>query len=146
FLLVSGSYILGRGRPDQTRGVGAIVEAVLLVASILFTLWVLARESRLEAHELDRRLRAIGAEIRGWSGTYAELRTPQLPTVTAYTVLRDGVWRDVPTLLVVEGDVVAIGFGEVVPCSVALRTSSTAVQEDFVLVRGQRFTPDTMRL
>ncbi|ORX72314.1 hypothetical protein DL89DRAFT_213363, partial [Linderina pennispora] len=146
FLLVSGSYILGRGRPDQTRGVGAIVEAVLLVASVLFTLWVLARESRLEAHELDRRLRAIGAEIRGWSGTYAELRTPQLPTVTAYTVLRDGVWRDVPTLLVVEGDVVAIGFGEVVPCSVALRTSSTAVQEDFVLVRGQRFTPDTMRL
>ncbi|KAI8321349.1 hypothetical protein GQ54DRAFT_261947 [Martensiomyces pterosporus] len=144
-LVVNGAYLLAEGGPPQIRGIGSIVEAVLLLLSALFTLWVLVRESTLEAYELDRRLRAISQEICCWNGTYADLRTAQLPTVTTYWVLRDGVWRDVPTLLLVEGDVIALGYGEAVPCSVAIWTKAKDTNEDYVLVRGQKFTPDIMR-
>ncbi|KAJ2693410.1 hypothetical protein GGH99_001168 [Coemansia sp. RSA 1285] len=148
-LLVNGGYVVGRTHePRQTRGIGSIAEAVLLLSSMAVTWWVVARESRLETRELEMRVRAVSQEIRGWTGIYADLRTPQLPTVTTYTVLRDGVWRDVPTLLVVEGDTVALAYGEEAPCLVALRTDrSGAGSADAagVLERGQRLTPDAMR-
>ncbi|KAJ1788064.1 hypothetical protein LPJ59_005605, partial [Coemansia sp. RSA 2399] len=144
-LLVNGGYLLGKGDPRQTRGIGSVVEAALLVVSIMVSYWVVERESRLETRELDMRLRAISKEIGGWTGIYADLRTPQLPTVTTYTVLRDGVWRDVPTLLVVEGDTVALAYGEAAPCLILLRGVGAAADAQLRLDRGQRFTADTMR-
>ncbi|KAJ2401653.1 hypothetical protein GGI23_001255 [Coemansia sp. RSA 2559] len=143
-LLVNGGYLLGKGEPRQTRGIGSVVEAALLVVSIVVSYWVVERESRLETCELDMRLQAISKEIGGWTGIYADLRTPQLPTVTTYTVLRDGVWRDVPTLLVVEGDTVALAYGEAAPCLLSLRGVGTA-DAQLRLDRSQRFTADTMR-
>ncbi|KAJ2550765.1 hypothetical protein EV175_003944 [Coemansia sp. RSA 1933] len=138
-LLVDGGYMLGRGEPRQTRGIGSVVEAGLLVAAVLVTYRVIVHESRLETRELDMRLRAISKEIQGWTGIYADLRTPQLPTVTTYTALRDGVWRDVPTLLLVEGDTVALAYGEAAPCRISLRGAGRELD------RGQKFTPETMR-
>ncbi|KAJ2840602.1 hypothetical protein FBU31_000274, partial [Coemansia sp. 'formosensis'] len=141
-LVVNGAYILGRGQPRQGRGIASIVEASLVLLSLAGAGWVLARESRLEAHELDKRVGAVAGEIRAWTGTYADLRTPQLPTVTTYMALRDGVWRDVPTLLLVRDDVVALGYGEAAPCEVALRAGEMA---GLVLARGQALTPESMR-
>ncbi|KAJ1664073.1 hypothetical protein EV178_004444 [Coemansia sp. RSA 1646] len=146
-LLVDGGYTLAKGDPKQTRGIGSVVEAALLLVSVLVTYWVIVHESKLEMRELDMRLRAISQEIRGWTGIYADLRTPQLPTVTTYTVLRDGVWRDVPTLLLVEGDTIALAYGEAAPCLISLRTVDKALNGEtkFTLDRGQKFTSETMR-
>ncbi|KAJ2253785.1 hypothetical protein GGI13_002512 [Coemansia sp. RSA 455] len=141
-LAVNGAYVLAKGQPLQSRGIASIVEAAFIMLSMLGAAWVLARESRLEAHELDKRLGAVAGEIREWTGTYADLRTPQLPTVTTYMALRDGVWRDVPTLLLVKDDVIALGYGEAAPCEVALRTSELS---ELVLTRGQALTPESMR-
>ncbi|KAJ2741504.1 hypothetical protein GGI20_005146 [Coemansia sp. BCRC 34301] len=138
-LVVSGAYILAKGQPQQRRGVASVVEGGLVLLSLLATLWVLVRESRLEAHELDKRLGAVAGEIREWTGTYSDLRTPQLPTVTTYLALRDGRWRDVPTLLLVEGDIVALGYGEAAPCEVALRKD-----ERCVLGCGEALTPESI--
>ncbi|KAI9500663.1 hypothetical protein BX070DRAFT_237251 [Coemansia spiralis] len=148
FLLVNGAYVLAKGDPDQTRGIGSVVEAALLLLSIAFTYWAILRESKLETRELDMRLCAISQEIRGWNGIYADLRTPQLPTVTTYTTLRDGVWRDVPTLLLVEGDIIALAYGESTPCNISLRTGNDDLARDteFTLSRGQKFTPEIMQL
>ncbi|PIA18363.1 hypothetical protein COEREDRAFT_96064 [Coemansia reversa NRRL 1564] len=146
-LLANGVYILVKGEPVQTRGIGSVVEASLLLLSIAFVLWVVMRESELEAFELDRRLRAVAGELRGWtSGGYADLRTPQLPTVTTYMALRDNVWRDVPTLLLVEGDVLALAYGEAAPCLVALRTGpgSNSGHSEYRLSREQRLMPAIM--
>ncbi|KAJ2731927.1 hypothetical protein IW152_004217 [Coemansia sp. BCRC 34962] len=141
-LLANGAYILAKGHPQQSRGIASIAEASLVVLSMLGAAWVLARESRLEAYELDKRLRAVAGEIREWTGTYADLRTPQLPTVTTYMALRDGAWRDVPTLLLVKDDIIALGYGEPAPCEVGLRTGELA---GLVLTRGQTLTPELMR-
>ncbi|KAJ1805584.1 hypothetical protein LPJ75_005270, partial [Coemansia sp. RSA 2598] len=134
-LLVSGVYIVLKGEPTQSRAIVSIVEAGLLAMAVAFAGWVLWREAKLEKYELDTRLRAIAHEIRGWAGTYGELRTPQLPTVTTYMAMRDGAWRDVPTLLLVEGDVIALGVGETAPCHIAQRDSE---QEGLALTRGQK--------
>ncbi|KAJ2755428.1 hypothetical protein IWQ56_006413, partial [Coemansia nantahalensis] len=122
-LVAYGACLIARGEPVQTRGIGSVVEAGLLLVAAAVAWRVVVRESALEAHELDMRLRAVARELHGWGGSYADLRTPQLPTVTAYMVLRDGVWRDVPTLLLVEGDLVALAYGEAAPCLVGLRSS-----------------------
>ncbi|KAJ2702444.1 hypothetical protein FB645_004263 [Coemansia sp. IMI 203386] len=137
-LLVSGVYVVLKGEPVQSRAIVSIVEAGLLVMSIAFTSWVLRREARLEKYELDTRLRAIAHEIRGWAGTYGELRTPQLPTVTTYMALRDGSWKDVPTLLLVEGDAIALGVGETAPCHIEQRDSEKESQ--LTLTRGQKLS------
>ncbi|KAJ1646712.1 hypothetical protein LPJ64_001826 [Coemansia asiatica] len=134
-LLVSGVYILLKGEPVQSRAIVSIVETGLLVLSVAFTGWILWREESLEKYELDTRLRAIAHEIRGWAGTYGELRTPQLPTVTTYMTMRDGAWKDVPTLLLVEGDVIALGVGETAPCHIEQRDCE---QEALMLTRGQK--------
>ncbi|KAJ2438038.1 hypothetical protein GGF42_008431, partial [Coemansia sp. RSA 2424] len=111
-LVASGACILvaggqGQGRQKQGRGVAAVAEGALVLLALAGALWVLVREARLEARELDERLRAVAREIRAWTGTYGDLRTtPPLPTVATFLALRDGRWRDVPTLLLVEGDVV----------------------------------------
>ncbi|KAJ1819106.1 hypothetical protein LPJ60_003953 [Coemansia sp. RSA 2675] len=141
-LIVNGAYILAKGHPQQSRGITSVVEASLILLSMLSAAWVLTRESRLEAYELDKRLRAVAGEIREWTGTYADLRTPQLPTVTTYMTLRDGAWRDVPTLLLVKDDVIALGYGETAPCEVGLRTGELA---GLVLTRGQTLAPELMR-
>ncbi|KAJ2785207.1 hypothetical protein H4R18_000658 [Coemansia javaensis] len=145
-LAASGAWLVAQGHPTQTRGIAALAEAGLLALAVAAARWVVARESALEARELDKRLRAVTRELRGWSGAYADLRTPQLPTVTAYTVLRDGVWRDVPTLLLVEGDLVALAYGEAAPCLVALCAAlgPTAGHAEHRLARGQRLVPATM--
>ncbi|KAJ2682485.1 hypothetical protein H4R19_007122, partial [Coemansia spiralis] len=132
-----------------TRGIGSVVEAGLLLLSAAIAWRVIVRESALETRELDMRLRAVAGELRGWSGSYADLRTPQLPTVTTYMVLRDGVWRDVPTLLLVEGDLVALAYGEAAPCLVGLRSSPGPVAggvagTEHSLARGQKLTPAAM--
>ncbi|KAJ2333865.1 hypothetical protein GGI00_002120, partial [Coemansia sp. RSA 2681] len=111
-LVASGACVLvaggqGRGRQKQGRGAAAVAEGALVLLALAGALWVLAREARLEVRELDERLRAVAREIRAWTGTYGDLRTtPPLPTVATFLALRDGRWRDVPTLLLVEGDVV----------------------------------------
>ncbi|KAJ1946816.1 hypothetical protein GGF37_000906 [Kickxella alabastrina] len=129
-LVVNGAYLLAKGSPKQHRGTASLVEAGLLFLSVLFTACVIRRESHLESMELEARLQAIAREIRAWTGTYAQLRTPQLATVTTYIVRRDGQWRDVPTLLVVEGDALALAYGEVAPC--------LCTGPGFQLERGQR--------
>ncbi|KAJ2719721.1 hypothetical protein GGI07_005045 [Coemansia sp. Benny D115] len=116
-----------KAAPQQSRGIVSIVEAGLLLLSVLASAWIVSRESELETREIDHRLKAIAQEIRGWSGTYAELRTPKLPTVTTYLTIRDGEWYEVPTLLLVEGDVIALSFGETAPCSVASRDGNTVL-------------------
>ncbi|KAJ2581222.1 hypothetical protein GGH95_002187, partial [Coemansia sp. RSA 1836] len=111
-LVASGACVLvaggqGQGRRKQGRGAAAVAEGALVLLALAGALWVLAREARLEVRELDERLRAVAREIRAWTGTYGDLRTtPPLPTVATFLALRDGRWRDVPTLLLVEGDVV----------------------------------------
>ncbi|KAJ2001555.1 hypothetical protein H4R26_004074 [Coemansia thaxteri] len=146
-LVANGAYILVKGLPRQDRGIASIVEGSLILLSTLVTLWVLTREARLETHELDRRLHAVACEIREWTGTYADLRTPQLPTITTYMALRDGTWRDVPTLLLVKYDIIALGYGEAAPCQSALYSGKFAdsLLGEHVLARGQALTPDTMR-
>ncbi|KAJ1729182.1 hypothetical protein LPJ61_003651, partial [Coemansia biformis] len=146
-LVANGVYLVARGEPVQTRGIGSLVEAALLLIAAAAAWWVVVRESALEAHELDRRLQAVARELRGWSGSYADLRTPQLPTVTTYMVLRDGVWRDVPTLLLVEGDVIALAYGEAAPCLVGLRSSpepEAGGHAEHTLARGQKLAPAMM--
>ncbi|KAJ2893358.1 hypothetical protein IWW38_002885, partial [Coemansia aciculifera] len=117
-LIADGSYTLAQNHSLRKQGIASLVEGILVLLSLVVTLWVLRREARLEAAELDRRLQAVAGEIRGWTGMYGDLRTPQLPTVTTFMTMRDGRWRDVPTLLLVEGDVVALGYGETAPCKV----------------------------
>ncbi|KAJ2161097.1 hypothetical protein GGF46_001768 [Coemansia sp. RSA 552] len=138
--LVANGARLITSDPVQTRGIASVVEAGLLLASVGGAWWVIRRESALEEGELDQRLRAVAAELRAWRvGGYADLRTPQLPTVTTYMALRDGSWRDVPTLLLVAGDIVALAYGEAAPCAVRLRGANQTLE------RGDRLMPLAMR-
>ncbi|KAI7832008.1 hypothetical protein BX661DRAFT_179644 [Kickxella alabastrina] len=107
-LVVNGAYLLAKGSPKQHRGTASLVEAGLLFLSVLFTACVIRRESHLESMELEARLQAIAREIRAWTGTYAQLRTPQLAT----------------------GDALALAYGEVAPC--------LCTGPGFQLERGQR--------
>ncbi|KAJ2479546.1 hypothetical protein IWW56_003023 [Coemansia sp. RSA 2131] len=135
--IVNGVYLVSRGTPMQTRGIACLVEAGLLVVSLLVTWRVVARETRLEARELDGRLRAVARELRGWRGGYADLRLGPQPTVTTYAVRRDGAWRDVPTLLVANGDIVRLVAGDVAPC--AMTECTTGIE----LAQGQQLKIDS---
>ncbi|KAJ2573779.1 hypothetical protein GGH19_004328 [Coemansia sp. RSA 1807] len=135
--IINGAYLVSRGTPIQTRGIACLVEATLLVVSLLITRRVVARETRLEARELDGRLREVARELRGWRGGYADLRLGPQPTVTTYTVRRDGAWRDMPTLLVANGDVVRLVAGDVAPC--AMTECATGAE----LLQGQQLKIDS---
>ncbi|KAJ2824844.1 hypothetical protein IWW50_003134 [Coemansia erecta] len=127
--IVDGAFLVARGTPVQTRGIASLVETGFLVVSLLLTWWVVARETRLEAGELDGRLRGVARELRGWRGGYADLRLGPQPTVTTYTVRRDGAWRDMPTLLIAKGDVVRLAAGDVVPCAMAVCATGASLAQ-----------------
>ncbi|KAJ1674927.1 hypothetical protein EV182_002280, partial [Spiromyces aspiralis] len=113
------------------------------------TLALVRHEKRLSSAELRDRIHAIAYEIETWPGIYTKLNTPMIPTVTAYHTLRDGTWVVVPTLMLVKGDIIALGYGERVPCSIKLvkdfDDSSSGDgghgEHEFTLKRGQMFSP-----
>ncbi|KAJ1748713.1 hypothetical protein LPJ79_004304 [Coemansia sp. RSA 1821] len=117
-LVAEGASTLAQSEPVQTRGIGSVVAGGALAAMAIASWLVVWREARLEHRELDERLRAVGRELEGWGGSYAQEQPPQMPTVTTCAVRRDGAWRDVPTLLLVEGDVLGLAGGEATPCAV----------------------------
>ncbi|KAJ1919681.1 hypothetical protein H4219_001822 [Mycoemilia scoparia] len=158
-LIVHGVYLLTEGNPRQLRGIGSLVEAVLIVFGLLSSYLYIRHERRLASMELRDRIHAIAHEIETWPGTYVSLTTPMIPTITAYHTLRDGRWVVVPTLLLVKNDIVALGYGDKVPCKMSFLASSEQETEalsdtealyasgsgngysSHILKRGQVFSP-----
>ena len=67
-------------------------------------------------------------------------------TVSLYPVYRNGIWQRVPTLLLVKGDIIALGTGDLAPGKVeqlGLHAGASGASEDRPFQRGtgQNTTP-----
>ncbi|CAG8829222.1 21491_t:CDS:2, partial [Dentiscutata erythropus] len=57
---------------------------------------------------------------QGGMNTIQEIKIPFVPSLTFAKVVRDGVVRNFPTPLLVEGDIVEMLYGDKAPCKIKL--------------------------
>ena len=112
-----------------TETVAAAVAVCFIVATCAFAL-KLARDS--ETTELKRRILSIASGYDASLGDWDKDKEPSpgtewasLPAATAlrhgsplesiFSVFRGGCWHHIPLLLLVEGDIVALGAGDIAP-------------------------------
>jgi hypothetical protein len=112
-------YIVGYriSNPYQSRVLGSLIEALLILLFIIWNGWLYRREQRLTIREVtDRAQTIIEALERSGMNMVQDTRIPFIPSLSIAKVVRDGVSRVFPTNLLVEGDVVEMLYGDVAPC------------------------------
>ena len=81
-----------------------------------------------------------------------EMKIPtHIPTVSLVRVLRDGVWYNHPTGLLVEGDVIQLSLGDTAPCklqllSVVSHKLDQWTPEPFILHKNTMLTPKVLQM
>ncbi|PVV00571.1 hypothetical protein BB560_005043 [Smittium megazygosporum] len=114
--------------------VESIVMFALLISLFLFAFFVLIFKNKRTNSDLKERIKFIKDNIINWDSKYTETIPQDLSTLSLYYTLRDNRWVTVPAVLLVEGDVVRINFGQKAPCRVRLSNDL------FCLNKGQKFT------
>lgn len=118
-LVLLAFYIVGARleSPHQSRVVGSLVEALLVILIMIWNGWLYRRERQLTLREVtDRGQTILEALERSGMNMVQDTRIPFIPSLSIAKVVRDGVSRVFPTNLLVEGDVVEMLYGDVAPC------------------------------
>jgi len=110
---------------DDTFLAGRVFSLVLLSVSVILNLYVTKRYNETESEELRNQLSDIisqyTASIAAHSNVeHEQMKTPKMINsghahVSIVAVYRDGHWQRIPTLLLVEGDIIALMAGDITP-------------------------------
>ncbi|TPX71870.1 hypothetical protein SpCBS45565_g00930 [Spizellomyces sp. 'palustris'] len=134
--------------PYQWRATASLVEAVLLLAALVWNVWLQMREWRLTSMEMSMRIQSIVEPLR----KYGHSRKPDLkfptaiPTVSISRVIRDQSVYTLPFNLIVEDDIVQMAYGDIAPCRIKYVSSHFdnapgTEDQEYILEKGQLFKP-----
>ncbi|KAJ3296230.1 hypothetical protein HK104_001843 [Borealophlyctis nickersoniae] len=134
--------------PYQHRATGALVEGCLLIAIVLWNIWLHRREARLTATEMVMRIQSIVDEVRQNGINHKQdLRIPTaIPTVSVTRVIRDRAIYTIPFNLLVEDDVIQLAYGDIAPCRIQYVYSHFDIAPgqaapQYFLEKGEIFKP-----
>ncbi|ORZ32497.1 hypothetical protein BCR44DRAFT_1515458, partial [Catenaria anguillulae PL171] len=131
---------------------GRIVELAILVALVAWNALLFYAQVEAPARQvLARAKNAIELLSRAGLNTVQEIKIPSVPSAPIVKVIRDGVIRSLPAVLLVEGDIVELHYGDIAPAGaryvyVTKPPPSTAAapnggRPEYKLQGGQGFRP-----
>ncbi|KAI8588602.1 hypothetical protein BDZ88DRAFT_476427 [Geranomyces variabilis] len=134
--------------PYQWRATGALVEAIIVLATLLWNVWLQIREAKFTVMEMSMRIRSIVEPLKkNGLSRKPDLKLPtSIGTVSLCRVVRDQTIVTLPFNLVVLDDIVQLAYGDTAPCRVRyvnshFDTAPTAEGPEYVLEKGQLFRP-----
>lgn len=115
--------------------------ALLLLLLLIFNIYFVYREEKLKSTEMIRKTRELLDEIelsiilsKDWKSiNYPSLCSPLSPCITLCWTYRDNELRNIPTALLVEGDVIVLRVGQVAPANCTELASKQSKPKSFKL-------------
>ncbi|KAI9184596.1 hypothetical protein H9P43_003651 [Blastocladiella emersonii ATCC 22665] len=128
-----------------TGGLG--LELALLVALVAWNAFLFYSQVEAPTRQvLIRAKNAIDLLSRAGLNTVQEIKIPSVPSAPIVKVVRDGVVRSIPAVLLVEGDIVELHFGDLAPAAckyvyVTKHKPGAGDRPEYALDSGQGFRP-----
>ncbi|KAI9143013.1 hypothetical protein BKA69DRAFT_1173903 [Paraphysoderma sedebokerense] len=117
--ILIGFYVVDAllSNPFQFRGISCLVETGCLILIVLWNAFLFHRETTTTMTEVIDRAQALVEQVQKTGlNMVQEIKIPNVPTVSVCKVVRDGIVRNFPSVLLVEGDIVELHYGDVAPC------------------------------
>ena len=115
-----------------------LVESLLILIIIIVNGYVYERTSRRQTTDTWKKIHDFVDKLERFGiGEHELLFSSNLPTVAISRVIRDGEVKQYPCNLLVKGDIVILGLGEMVPAKVRLDNN----QVELILERDTRIKP-----
>jgi magnesium-transporting ATPase (P-type) len=116
FISVLLAAIATNAAENQIMWVGHATEFALLVFLLSWNAFLFWAKVEAPRKQLVQKAKKIVHKIaQTGMNTVQEIKIPSVPSVPIYKVVRDGVIRSLPAVLLVEGDIIELHYGDIAP-------------------------------